>query len=209
MKNVLLATALLISAAPLLAQAPAAATVRTYTITDDGKNYATFESEATLETIKGTTTKLSGTITADPANANGAAATITVDLGALDTGISMRNEHMRGAKFLDTEKFPTASFKTVSVTGAKTITANQPVELSLTGDFTLHGVTKRITVPARVVVIPENEMTKSSRGPGDWIHGTVTFPIKLTDYSIAVPEKLVLKLADNVNVRVDFFAVAK
>jgi polyisoprenoid-binding protein YceI len=208
MKNALLATALLIAAAPLLAQAPASA-ARTYTITDDGKNYATFESEATLETIKGTTTKISGTITADPANANGAAATITVDLGSLDTGIAMRNEHMRGAKFLDTEKFSTATFKTVSVSGAKSIAPNQPAELSLIGDFTLHGVTKRITVPARVVVIPENEMTKSSRGPGDWIHGTVTFPIKLTDYSIAVPEKLVLKLANDVNVRVDFFAVAK
>ena len=208
MKNVLLATALLISAAPLFAQAPAAAG-RTYTITDDGKNYATFESEATLETIKGTTTKISGTITADPANVSGAAATITVDLGSLDTGIAMRNEHMRGAKFLDTEKFATATFKTVSVAGPKSIAPNQPAELSLTGDFTLHGVTKRITVPARVVVIPENEMTKSSRGPGDWIHGTVTFPIKLTDYSIPVPEKLVLKLANDVNVRVDFFAVAK
>src|SRR5882724_1872475 len=89
MKNVLLATALLISAAPLLAQAPAAAAGRTYSITDDGKNYATFESEATLETIKGTTTKVSGTITADPANTNTAWAAITVDLSGLDTGISM------------------------------------------------------------------------------------------------------------------------
>ena len=202
MKKVLLAI-LLISAAPLLADG------RTYTITDDGKNYATFESEATLETIKGTTTRISGTITADPANAGASTATITVDLSALDTGISMRNEHMRGDKFLNTEKFPTATFKTVSVSGAKSVTPNQPVELQLTGDFTLHGVTKRITVPARVVVIPENDMTKSSRGPGDWIHGTVTFPIKLTDYSITVPEKLMMKLANEVSVKVDFFAVAK
>src|SRR5882672_5514093 len=106
MKNVLLATALLISAAPLLAQAPAAAG-RTYSITEDGKNYAGFESEATLETIKGTTTKVSGSITADPANTNAASAAITVDLSGLDTGISMRNEHLRGEKFLNAEKFPT------------------------------------------------------------------------------------------------------
>lgn len=209
MKNVLLALTLLVSASPLFAQAPAAATARTYTITDDGKNYATFESEATLETIKGTTTKVSGTITADPANTAASTAAITVDLSAIDTGIAMRNEHMRGAKFLDTEKFQTATFKTVSVAGPKSVAPNQPVELSLTGDFTLHGVTKRITVPARVVVIPESELTKGSRGPGDWIHGTVTFGLKLTDYSITVPEKLVLKLANDVNVKVDFFAVAK
>jgi polyisoprenoid-binding protein YceI len=197
------AAVLLLSAAPLLADG------RTYTITDDGKNYATFQSEATLETINGTTTRLSGTITADPANAGASTATITVDLSALDSGISMRNEHMRGEKFLNIEKFPTATFKTVSVTGAKSVAPNQPVELQLTGDFTLHGVTKRITVPARVVVIPESELTKTSRGPGDWIHGTVTFPIKLTDYSITVPEKLVMKLSNDVNVKVDFFAVAK
>lgn len=207
MKNVLLAAALLISAAPLLAEGPA--TARTYSITDDGKNYATFESEATLETIHGTTTKVSGTITADPANVTASSATINVDLGALDTGISMRNEHMRGEKFLNTEKFPTATFKTVSVAGAKSVAPNQPAELQLTGDLTIHGVTKRITVPARVVLIPENDMTKSSRGPGDWIHGTVTFPIKLTDYAITVPEKLMMKLANDVNVKVDFFAVAK
>jgi len=202
MKKALLA-ALLLSAAPLFADG------RTYTITDDGKNYATFQSEATLETINGTTTKISGTITADPANAGASTTTIIVDLSALDTHIAMRNEHMRSEKFLNTEKFPTATFKTVSVTGAKSVAPNQPVELQLTGDFTLHGVTKRITVPAHVVLIPESDLTKSSRGPGDWIHGTVTFPIKLTDYSIAVPEKLVMKLSNDVNVKVDFFAVAK
>lgn len=207
MKNALLAAALLLSAAPLLAaDAPAG---RTYSITDDGKNYATFESEATLETIKGTTTKVSGTITADPANTSAATATINVDLGALDTGIAMRNEHLRGEKFLDTEKFPTASFKTVSVAGPKSVAPNQPAELQLTGDFTLHGVTKRITVPARVVVIPESELTKGSRGPGNWIHGTVNFPVKLTDYGITVPEKLMMKVSNDVNVKVDFFAVAK
>lgn len=201
MKNALLAATLLICATPLLG--------RTYTITDDGKNYATFESAATLETIKGTTTKVSGTINADPADVPAASAIITVDLGALDTGIAMRNEHLRGEKFLDTEKFPNATFKTVSVAGAKSIAPNQPAELQLTGDFTLHGVTKRITVPARVVVIPESELTKGSRGPGDWIHGSVNFAIKLTDYGITVPEKLVMKVSNDVNVKVDFFAVAK
>ncbi len=206
-KNALLAAALLISAAPLFADGPAAA--RTFTLTDDGKNYATFESEATLETIKGTTTKVSGTVVADPASPSTASATINVELSGLDTGISMRNEHLRGPKFLDVEKFPTATFKTTSVTAPKTIGPNQPTEVTLTGDFTLHGVTKRISVPARVVFIPENELTKGSRGPGDWIHGSVTFPIKLTDYSITVPEKLMMKVANEVNVKVDFFAVAK
>jgi hypothetical protein len=70
-------------------------------------------------------------------------------------------------------------------------------------------VTKRITVPVRVVVIPESELTKSSRGPGDWVHATADFAIKLGDYGIPVPENLLMKLSDNIGIRLDLFANAK
>src|SRR4051794_29031497 len=82
MKKALLAVILSI-AAPLLADG------RTYTIPEGGKTYAPFESHAPRETTQGTTTKVPATITADAANASASAATITVDLNALDTGISM------------------------------------------------------------------------------------------------------------------------
>ena len=200
---------LVLSALLLLAASSALADPRTYSITDDGKNYATFESAATLETIKGTTTKVLGTIKADPADPSTAAVDVTIDLSSLDTGIAMRNEHMRSEKFLDVEKFGSATFKSVSVGAPKSIAANQAAEISVTGDFTLHGVTKRVTVPVRVVVIPESELTKGSRGPGDWVHATTTFPIKLTDYAITVPEKLMMKLSNEVWVKLDVFAVAK
>ncbi|HKO54981.1 MAG TPA: YceI family protein [Thermoanaerobaculia bacterium] len=192
----------------LLVAASAFADNRSYTITVDGKNYANFESAATLETIKGTTTKVSGTIAADPANPAAAAVDISIDLASLDTGIAMRNEHLR-ERYLAAEKFPAATFKSVSVSGPKSILPNQPIEVSVTGDMTLHGVTRRITVPVRVVVIPESELTRSSRGPGDWIHATTTFPIKLTDFGIAVPEKMLMKLSNEISIKVDVFAVTK
>lgn len=203
MKKLVLVALLLLVASSVLADP------RTYSITDDGKNYATFESAATLETIKGTTTKVGGTITADPAAPASASVDVTIDLASLDTGISMRNEHMRSDKYLDVEKFAGATFKSVSVSGPKSIAANQAAEISVTGDLSIHGVTKRVTVPVRVVLIPESELTKSSRGPGDWIHATTTFLVKLTDYGITVPEKLVMKLSNDVSVKLDVFAVAK
>jgi polyisoprenoid-binding protein YceI len=193
----------------LLVTTPLLAAQRTYTVTDDGKNNAMFESEATLETIHGTTTKVSGTIVADPANPAASSANIVIALDGLSTGIGMRDEHMKSSRFLDTEKYPNATFKTVSVSGPKSVAPNTPSDLTVTGDFTLHGVTRRITAPVRVVVIPESELTKSSRGPGDWVHATTTFTIKLTDFGMPVPEKLVMKLANEVRVRVDVFAVAR
>jgi polyisoprenoid-binding protein YceI len=181
---------------------------RVYTVTSDGKNYAMFTSEATLETIHGRTTNVVGTVNADPANSAGSVVDVTIDLASLDTGIGMRNDHMRN-KFLQVDKFPSAIFKSVSVSGPKTIEANKPIELQVTGDLTLHGVTKRITVPVHVVLIPDSERTKAGRGPGDWVHATTDFNIKLTDYAIAVPDALVMKLSDGLTIHLDVFANAK
>jgi len=181
---------------------------RTYNVTSDGKNYAMFTSEATLETIHGRTTAVSGTIDADPANANDSKVNVAIDLTTLDTGISMRNDHMRN-KFLQVEQFPKAEFKSVSISGPKTIGPNKPVDLTITGDMTIHGVTKRVTAPVRVVLIPESELTKSSRGPGDWIHATAEFAIKLSDFGITVPQTLGMKLSNDIALKLDLFANAK
>ena len=137
-------------AATLFATASLFAAPRSYNVTSDGKNYAMFTSEATLETIHGRTTNVTGTIAADPANVTGSTVDITIDLASLDTGIGMRNDHMKN-KFLQVDKFPSATFKSVSVSGPKTIVANTPAEVQVTGDLTIHGVTKRITVPVHVI----------------------------------------------------------
>lgn len=201
---------LLFVAAALLTTAAAQAGATQYTITGDGKNYASFESQATLETIKGITTKVSGAITADPANPEASTTDVTIDLSALDTGIAMRDADLRSEKFVNTAKFPNAVFKTVSVASpAKIVEPNTPVEMKVTGDMTIHGVTKRMTLPVRIVLIPESDLTKGSRGPGDWIHATSSFSLKLEDFAIPVPEKLVLKLSDTVDVTLDVFAVAR
>lgn len=202
MKKAALALATLLCASTLLAAS------RTYNVTSDGKNYAMFTSEATLETIHGRTTGVSGTIAADPANPADAKVDVSIDLNTLDTGIGMRNEHMR-TKFLNVEKFPTATFKAVSVSGPKTIAPNSPADITVSGDLTIHGVTKRVTAPVRVVLIPESELTKSSRGPGDWIHATTEFPIKLSDFDIQVPQTLGMKLSNDVKLKLDLFANTK
>jgi polyisoprenoid-binding protein YceI len=202
MKKTILVIVLLSAASSLLA-AP-----RTYNVTSDGKNYAMFTSEATLETIHGRTSKVTGTIAADPADVPTASVDVTIDLASLDTGIDMRNCHLR-ERFLQVDKFPTATFKSVSVAAPKSIGTNNPTVINVTGDLTIHGVTKRITVPVRAVVIPETDQTKSSRGPGDWIHATTEFPIKLGDYGIPVPENLLMKLSDRIGIKLDLFANAK
>lgn len=195
------ALALLLSLATL----PLAADPRTYSIAADGKNAATFRIEDAVETIDGATTKVTGTIVADPANAAASSVEISADLSAIDTGIKLRDSHIRD-EFVETKKFPRATFKSVSVAlPATPLAANQAVDVTVTGDFTMHGVTKRITAPVRIVLIPESDITKSTRGPGDWIHATARFPLTLSEFGVKVPTSFA---SDRVDVKLDVFASA-
>ncbi len=179
---------------------------RSYAIASDGKNLAEFRIDDAIETIVGTTTKVTGSIVADPDNVGASSVDVRVELASLDSGIALRNRHMR-ERFLETGKYPYATFKSVSVSGPASIAPNKPTELSVTGDYSMHGITKRITVPVRVVLIPESEITKSQRGPGDWIHATATFSIRIADYEVHVPDTFLVNTSDPIPVKIDVYAV--
>jgi len=65
---------------------------------------------------------------------------VTIDTASLDTNHAERNKHLRSDDFFDVEKYPTATFTSTSY---KDLGDGKAV---LTGDFTLHGVTKSISL---------------------------------------------------------------
>ncbi len=81
-----------------------------------------------------------GTFTFDPADAAASSVDVTIPLDQVSTDVPKLDEHLRSADFFDTATYPTATFKStaVTVTGETTGT--------LTGDLTLHGVTKPVTL---------------------------------------------------------------
>jgi polyisoprenoid-binding protein YceI len=74
-------------------------------------------------------------IDAEPAKC---AFNLTIKADSIDTGNGMRDTHLRNADFFDTAKFPTITFKSTAVEMVKD-------GYKVTGDFTMHGVTKPIT----------------------------------------------------------------
>lgn len=186
-----------LAAVAILACAPALfAQSKTYEIKPDAKNVAEFHAEDTYDSFDGRTNGVSGTIVADPAKPAAATVQVSIDMGSLDTGVSLRNKEMR-ERYLETAKFPNATFKTVSVSGPATVVANQPADLSVTGDFTLHGVTKRMTIPVRVVLIPDGRL-----------HTTSSFRVHMPDFGINVPHNLLVTVNDEVPVRLDLWAIS-
>jgi polyisoprenoid-binding protein YceI len=170
---------------------------RTYTIAKGGNNVAEFHAEDTYDSFDGKTSDVTGAIVADPANPSASSVNIVINVDSLDTGVGLRNKEMR-ERYLETNKFGTATFKSASVTAPPSIAPNAPIEINVTGDMTVHGVTKRMTIPVRVVLIPDGR-----------IHASSSFKIHMPDFGIKVPHSILVTVNDDVPVRLDVWAAGK
>lgn len=86
----------------------------------------------------------SGTFSYDADKPEDSAIDVTIDVASVDTNFSERDKHLR-EKFLETDEYPQASFK------SKSFKELDDGSLVVVGDFTLHGVTKELTIPVQKV----------------------------------------------------------
>jgi polyisoprenoid-binding protein YceI len=93
-----------------------------------------------VSTVRGAFTKVSGSATFDPGDASKTALDATIDAASVDTRVEMRDNDLRSPNFLDASKFPTITFH------AKQAKAAGAGKLQITGDLTIHGVTKEVVL---------------------------------------------------------------
>jgi polyisoprenoid-binding protein YceI len=94
-----------------------------------------------INTVRGKFNEFSGTLVLDGADLK--EATGTIQAKSIDTGIERRDNHLRSPDFFDAAKFPTIIFKSKRA-------EKQGNDTVLVGDFTMHGVTKELTLPVIV-----------------------------------------------------------
>ena len=92
-----------------------------------------------VSTVRGAFTKVTGTVEDSP-DVSKAAVNITIDAASVDTRVDMRDSDLRSDKYFDVAKYPTITFKSTKVEAAGT------GKLKVTGDLTLHGVTKQVVL---------------------------------------------------------------
>ncbi|MBX3506752.1 MAG: polyisoprenoid-binding protein [Parvibaculum sp.] len=129
-----------IAAAAGLAFLATPALADTYKI-DTSHVYVGFEVDHLgFSTTYGRFNDVSGTIELDEENPEMSSVDVKIDPASVDTGHAERDEHVRGADLLNTAEYPEMSFKSTGIerTGEKTG--------RITGDLTLHGVTKSVTL---------------------------------------------------------------
>lgn len=87
----------------------------------------------------------SGNFSYDEDNLTASDIMVTIDTASVDTNHAERDKHLKGDDFLDVEKYPEAKFVSTSVESMG------DGEMKVMGDFTLHGVTKPITIEAKKI----------------------------------------------------------
>ncbi|HZR15894.1 MAG TPA: YceI family protein [Verrucomicrobiae bacterium] len=94
-----------------------------------------------INTVHGKFNDFSGALTLDGGQVK--EATGTIQTKSIDTGIERRDNHLRSPDFFDAAKFPTITFKSKRA-------EKQGSDMVLVGDFTMHGVTKELSLPVTV-----------------------------------------------------------
>jgi polyisoprenoid-binding protein YceI len=92
--------------------------------------------------VRGQFNNVTGVVFFDPQNITASSVALTIGTSSVVTGVQKRDDHLKSQDFLDVAKYPEISFKSTrigSVEGKHAL---------VTGDLTLHGVTRRITVAA-------------------------------------------------------------
>lgn len=145
----------LLIASLLAASASAFAASQTFTIDPTHTQVSFTYNHFGFSNPTGRLEDIKGTVAVDQADWAKSSVNVTMPLSGLHTGVPKLDEHLKTPDFFDAAKFPDVTFKSTKVTktGADT--------LDIVGDLTAHGVTKPVTLHARVNKIGENKMIGS------------------------------------------------
>ena len=110
---------------------------------DPAHSSATFSiRHMTVSNVRGEFGKVSGMVNWDDADVSKSTAEATIDATTINTHEPKRDTHLKSPDFFDAEKYPTITFKSTHV---QKVGANH---LKITGDLTMHGVTRPVTLDA-------------------------------------------------------------
>ena len=158
---------------------------------DSGRSFVQFTSKAPFETVIGKTSDVSGEIHLSRENLRSVSGTIRVQAASLKTGNRLRDKNMR-EDYLETDKFPSIVFQIERVVSRPTAVATgREGSYTLEGAIEIHGVRKKLTVPATVSIEQDGGIKVES----DFVTG-------LSDFQIKRPSFLIMRLAEEVTVKV-------
>ena len=165
-----------------------------YQVDKSAENIVKFISDAPIEDFEGITKKIDGYIYWDDIDfLNNSELYFEVDLNSIDTGIGLRNRHMR-ENYLHTDKYPLTHF-----TGKLTkVEKNSDTEFKVTaeGKFFVHGVEKHKSIVGIITKINDNQYKINAE-----------YTVALSDYNIDIPSIMFYKIDENMDLILEFYVI--
>jgi polyisoprenoid-binding protein YceI len=132
---------------------------------------------------------VSGELLLDAADLTKSSVDVTIDMNSIDTGVAKFDEHIKSKDFFDTAQFPTATFKSTAVAAAG------EGKLKVTGDLTLHGVTKPVVLDVTVNKLGEHPMAKKPAAGFNATTKVLRSDFGLGGYVPAVGDEVTISIA--------------
>ncbi len=148
-----------------------------------------------ISTVRGAFTKVSGSATYDPSEASKCSLNVSIDASSVDTRVEMRDKDLRSPNFLDVQKYPTITFQSKQVKSAGA------GKLLITGDLTIHGTTKEVTLNVDGPSAPIKDPWGNQR-----IGASATTTINRMDYGVKADPGMV---GDDIAITVDVELIQK
>lgn len=142
-----------------------------------------------VSTVRGAFTKVSGTVVYDAANLAKTSIQVTIDAASVDTRVDMRDNDLRSPNYLDVKKYPTITFQ------SKRVEAAGAGKLKVTGDLTIHGVTKEVVLDVDGPSAPMKDPWGNQR-----IGASAATKINRQDFGVAGAPGMV---GDDINITLD------
>ncbi len=111
-----------------------------------------------ISTVQGDFAKISGTVTLDDTDITKSSVNATIDVSSIDTRVSRRDDDLKSEHFLNLAQFPTITFQSTKVE------KDGEGKLKVTGNLTIRGVTKEVTLDVNGPTAPITAMGNQRRG---------------------------------------------
>ncbi len=175
-----------------LAKAPG----ETYRI-ESARSKIGFKVHQFVTTVTGKFTRFGSVLEFDREHPEKSSVSATIQVRSVDTGIRKRDEHLCSAEFFDAAKFPEITFK------SRSVKQTAPDSGDIVGDFTMHGVTKPVTLHVK-------SLTKIDRQAETTRWQVTTEPLSRSEFALRWPKTLesVSMIGDAVAVNIEIVATA-
>src|SRR5579859_1059321 len=180
---------------------PAAAATSTWQIDPNHSSAQFAVRHLAISTVRGAFTKVNGAVQLDDKDIAKSSVEVTIDAASVDTRVEGSDKDLRSDHFFDVEKYPTLTFKSTKVE------QTEPGKLKVTGDLTIHGVTKSVVLEVEGPSAPVKDPWGNQRAAA-----TATTKINRQDFGVKWNAKMDnggLVVGDDVAITIDVEMVQK